>query len=91
MSNLLNILSRSGFSRGEAGSITVLNLFFVMVMAIFAGIAIDMANLISARTKLQVTADTAAHAAFYTRDISDASTAKITAIDIAHDIMPTSR
>lgn len=78
------------FARGEAGGITVLNLYFVMVLAIFGGLAIDMANLIQERTKLQVAADTAAHAALYTRDTTDAATAKSTAIDIAHDIMPTS-
>jgi Flp pilus assembly protein TadG len=79
------------FARDERGSITIMNLFFVMVLAIFAGIAIDMSNLIQARTKLQVAADTAAHAALYTRDTSDATTAKTTAISLAQDIMPTTR
>jgi len=85
-----NAVLNMSFARDEAGGITVLNLFFVMVLAIFAGVAIDMAKLTQARTKLQVAADTAAHAALYTRDTTDAATAKSTAIDIAHDIMPTS-
>ncbi len=79
------------FARNESGAMTVLNLYFVMGLAIFAGIASDMSNLIQARGRLQVAADTAAHAALYTRDTTDATTAKNAAITIAQDIMPTSR
>ena len=48
----------TSLARDEAGGITALNLFFIMVLAILAGVAIDLANLIQARTKLQVAADT---------------------------------
>ncbi len=79
------------FAQEEDGAISIMNLFFVVVMAIFAGVAIDMSNLIQARTQLQVAADTAAHAALYTRDSSSSTVAKAKATEIAREIMPTGR
>lgn len=58
------------FATKEEGGITVLNLYFLLVMAILAGFAIDMASLVQARTQLQVAADAAAHAAIVTREYS---------------------
>ena len=83
--------SNVAFSEDESGVITVLNLFFVLVMAIIGGIAIDVSSLIQARTQLQVAADTAAHAALYTRDSEDQFVAKQEALDIASAMMPTGR
>ena len=80
------------FSKDEGGAITALNLFFVLVMAILGGIAIDVASLVQARTQLQVAADTAAHTALYARDrTNDKDAAKQEALDIASAIMPTGR
>jgi len=84
-------INDSTFTEDEGGAITALNLFFVMVMAIIAGIAIDMSSLIQARTQLQVAADTAAHAALYTRDSESKTVAKQKALDIASAMMPTGR
>lgn len=84
-------INGSDFAKDEGGAITALNLFFVMVMAIVAGIAIDMSSLIQARTQLQVAADTAAHAALYTRDSENKTVAKQEALDIASAMMPTGR
>ena len=83
----------STFATDERGAISVLNLFFVVAMALVAGIAIDVANLIQARTQLQVAADTAAHAAIYTRDDATLSPddAKNEALAIARRIMPQNR
>ena len=79
------------FAKDESGAITALNLFFVLVMAILGGVAIDMASLVQARTQLQVAADTAAHTALYTRDRTDKNTAKQEALKIASTMMPTGR
>ena len=79
------------FAKDEGGAITALNLFFVLVMAILGGVAIDVASLVQARTQLQVAADTAAHTALYTRDRTDKVTAKQEALKIASAMMPTGR
>ena len=77
------------FRKDEAGALSILNVFLIMVLAIFAGIAIDTANLVTARTQLQVAADAAAHTALYMRETTDAETAKAEAIDTARKNMPT--
>jgi len=79
------------FAQETSGAITVMNIFFLMVVAILAGIAIDTTNVVQARTQLQVAADTAAHAAMYTRDQNDAATAKAKGLEIALKNMPSAR
>ncbi|MGI9390317.1 MAG: pilus assembly protein TadG-related protein [Boseongicola sp.] len=79
------------FVQSTSGAITVMNIFFLMVVAILAGIAIDTASLVQARTQLQVAADTAAHAAMYTRDQNDAATAKAKGLEVALHNMPSAR
>ncbi len=76
--------------RNEDGGITVLNVFLVVVIALLGGVAIDMANLITARTQLQIAADVAAHAAIYTRDSEDKDDAKAKAVELALQNMPDS-
>ena len=44
------------FAIQEGGGITVLNLFFLSVVALFAGIAIDVSSVISARTQADLDA-----------------------------------
>lgn len=75
----------------EAGAVSVLNLYFVVGLAIFSGVAIDTANLVSARTHLQVAADVAAHAAMYSRKTMSADEAKTEAIRFAEANMPPAR
>lgn len=58
------------FVKREHGGITILNIYFTIVLAIIAGAAIDVASLVQARTQLQVAADSAAHAAIATREFS---------------------
>jgi hypothetical protein len=76
------------YRRCQRGAITALNVFFLMIVAIFAGIAIDMASAISARTQLQATADAAAHAALVHREWHEPEEAKARAIAIATGNMP---
>ena len=79
-------------ARDEDGAISVLNVFFTVALAIFAGLAIDMSSLISARTQLQVAADVAGHAALYTRtETGDPDLAKDTAVKVAAANMENSR
>jgi len=92
-SQKLNQIDQNDFASDEGGAISIMNLFFVVALAMLTGIAIDVSNLIQARTQLQVAADTAAHAALYKRD-DDSLTkdeAKDEAIRIAQAIMPTGR
>ena len=76
------------FRQGEHGAMTALNLFLLVVVAMFTGIAIDTANAISARTQLQSTADAAAHAALVQREWHEPSEAKALAVQIATGNMP---
>ena len=78
-------------SKSESGGITVLNIYFTLTVAIFGGIAIDVASLTASRTQLQVAADSAAHAALYKRWTNDAETSKAEALRIAQANMPTER
>ncbi len=78
------------FGQDQGGGITALNLFLIMVVALFAGIAIDTASAISARTQLQATADATAHAALVQREWHEPDVAKERAIQIAMGNMPTS-
>lgn len=79
------------FRSEERGAITTLSLFLIIFMFMLVGLAIDVANAISARQQLQIAADTAAHAALFQRDRYDANTAKARAIEIARANMPNSR
>lgn len=87
--NLTHALRRA--AREEEGGITALNLSFALVLAIAAGLAIDIANLVTARTQLQVAADAAAHATLSTREwVSTNDEAKQKGVEIAHANMPVS-
>ena len=78
-------------ARNEEGGITVLSLFFFIVMLMAAGLAIDVNNAVQARNQLQGAADAAGHAALYWRNKqSDVDLAKTRGISIAEANMPTS-
>ncbi len=79
------------FAKSRDGAISVMNIFFLVTIAILGGVAIDMANLISARTQLQVAADVAAHAAILEREKSDVTVSKDKALALALQNMPESR
>lgn len=52
----------------EDGAITLLSLFLLLICLILGGLAVDINKVISERTQLQVAADSAAHAALYSRE-----------------------
>ncbi|WP_281982456.1 Tad domain-containing protein [Thalassorhabdomicrobium marinisediminis] len=78
------------FRQQEDGAMTVLGLFIFMVSAILGGLAVDVTHLISQRTKLQVTADLAAHAALYVRDSESEGAARDAALQVVANSMPAS-
>ena len=88
---------REAFVQGEDGAMTALSLFLLTATVIIGGLAIDVANVMTQRTHLQITADTAAHAALVERvglrigEHRSENDAKSSAIQLASTNMPTSR
>lgn len=78
----------SAHARSEDGAITVLSIFFILIMLVLGGLAVDYGFGVQARTKLQVTADASAHAALYTRELESEATAKSVAVQVADANMP---
>lgn len=75
----------------EDGSSTLLSLFFVLIAIVIGGLAIDFNKAISERTQLQMSADTAAHAALYTREKKTANEAISTAMTTVAGMLPESQ
>ena len=82
------IMSR--FLRREDGGMTILGLYFFLFAAILSALALDSMSIYTARTHLQVTADSAAHAAIYTRNMKNftADEAKAAALEVIETGMP---
>jgi len=81
---------RNRYLRDEAGGIAILGLFLGVTCLMLGGLAVDVSNAIAVRTQLQVAADTAAHAALYTRVEYGASVAQARqkAMDIVTEAFP---
>ena len=75
----------------ERGGIAIFGLYIFMSILIMAGLAIDMSQLVNNKTKLQIAADTAAHAALYNRDTKSADDSKAAALAVANAAMPSGR
>ena len=79
------------FGRRTDGAMTSFGVLLAITIIIVGGLAIDVANVVMARTHLQVAADSAAHAALVVRETTvDESVAKGVAIDIANGSLPPS-
>lgn len=78
------------FAREESGAATILALFFLLIFIVMGGIAIDFNRAIADRTHLQVTADTAAHAALYAREDNSAEEASTIALQTIDNMLPAS-
>lgn len=78
------------FVKGETGAMTAYGLVSLTVMLGFGGLAIDVGNAYRIRTHLQVTSDSVAHAALYSREWNTAETAIQDALDVAHTALPVS-
>lgn len=80
----------SSFRRAEEGGVTAFNLFLILALLMLGGYAIDVSNVMLARTKLQVTADAVAHAALLERELKTEAEAKTAALNLAELNMKTS-
>lgn len=90
--NLLNIRPKyRAFSAEETGSLTIHGLFTFMAMATVSAISLDVSNLMSSQTQLQVAADAAGHAALYYRDMHTPEEAKAAAIIQISASMPSEK
>lgn len=78
------------FFTREDGSMTLLALYVLGGALLVSSFAIDFAYLMSARTQLQVAADSAAHAALYYRERYSPDLARAKAVEIASHDMPAS-
>lgn len=75
----------------EDGGITVLSLFMLVTSMVLGGMAIDITNVMTARTQLQVAADAAAHAALLARETKTAADAAAAGAKVAALNMPASQ
>ena len=75
----------------ERGGISVLSLQMLLCSLVVGGFAVDVGNAFQTWTQLQAAADSAAHAALWSREWNSADTAKTKAIQIATNMMPVSR
>ena len=82
---------RGRFWRDEDGGVLVFGIVLLIAFFMIGGLAIDVSNAYMNRTHLQVAADSAAHAALYTRDTKTAAEAKTVALAVANRSMPTDR
>ncbi len=65
-----------------------MSLFLIVTTLMIGGYAVDVSNVMTARTKLQVTADAVAHAALLTRELKTEAEAKSAALALAQTNMP---
>jgi Flp pilus assembly protein TadG len=76
------------FQRTEHGGATVWSLFLSASMAMIGGYAVDVSNLMTSRTDLQIAADAAAHAALLSRETKSADEARTIGIEMAAVNLP---
>ncbi len=77
--------------RREDGAMTAFGLILFIAMVCVGGLGLDVANLITVRTHLQMAADSAAHAALMAREFKSESEAKAIAVQIAQRALPVSK
>lgn len=75
------------FLSNENGSATMLSLQFTLIALVVGGLSIDFNKAISDRTKLQLAADTAAHAALYTREEHTNEEARAKALQVIDEML----
>ena len=78
------------YARREDAAITVYGLFLSITLIVVGGLALDVANAVMVRTHLQVTADSAAHAALVSREYRTEAEAKAIAVSVAQASLPAS-
>ncbi len=88
--NILRLLTAPfrRFAKGEEGAMTIFGLYIFLTMAAMGSLGVDINNVMAARTKLQTTADAAAHAALYARDTKGREDSITTAVNLVNYNMP---
>ncbi len=76
------------FAKEDCGGLTAFSLFFLVAIIMVGGFAIDVTNVMTARTRLQIAADTAAHAALLAREDETESEAIAAGLAMAAKNMP---
>ena len=79
------------FVKSSEGGITVLAISFLILALMVGGLAIDVSNLMTARTQLQIAADSTAHAALLEREFKTEADAKVSALALLQRNMPSSQ
>ncbi len=92
----MSSIGRSGvslrkFMADEGGASTILALYFFLISAVVAGLAIDFNKLMAERTRLQVTVDSVAHAALQLRQTESPDAARREAMKITEAMLPPDR
>jgi Flp pilus assembly protein TadG len=76
------------FRQSEGGASTAWGLFSLAVMALVAGYAIDVSNVMTQRTHLQTAVDAVAHSALVTRELETSTVATTVALAMAERNLP---
>ena len=74
------------FRDEEAGGITALSLQMLLTTLVIGGLAVDFGVGMASKNQLHVAADSAAHAAIYSRELNTESEAKTIAVDVASSV-----
>ena len=76
------------FAEEEDGSATPLAIFFCLIFIVMGGLAVDYHKAVSEYTEMQIAADTAAHAALYTREFESAEDSVDKAMQTIGEMLP---
>ena len=76
------------FAGEDTGSMTAFSIMIATSLLMLGGLAVDATGVMTDIVHLQAAADSAAHAALYTRDSNSADIAKKKAIDVARGNLP---
>ncbi|QJF50666.1 pilus assembly protein TadG-related protein [Roseobacter ponti] len=76
------------FAEEEDGSATPLAIFFCLIFIVMGGLAVDYHKAVSEYTEMQIAADTAAHAALYTREFESAEDSVDMAMQTIGEMLP---
>lgn len=79
------------FVRDQEGAITTFGLSLLLLAFVLGGLSLDVAYAYQVKTRLQATADAAAHAALLTRELGSVEEARDAALNIAQSQMPVSQ
>lgn len=83
--------SDHSFLSDENGGTTIFSMLMLVVVLMIGGLSVDVMNAVQQRTHLQIAADSAAHAALYSREKMSADAARAKALEVVGANMPVDR